>query len=96
MNREPKIVLALPISDKGLLPGFVERCIVDKASLIAVVGEGCEQIEDEIDWLIVGDGSDDTRLIATSSPPGETLEETIQFAKMWRVNADGPTSVARI
>lgn len=92
----PKIVLALPLSDEALLPVFVERCIADRVSLIVVVGEGCEGIEDEIDWLIVGDGTDDIRFIATSSHPGETVEEATEFAAMWAGGADGAVSVVRI
>ena len=96
MTVEPKIVLALPISDEAALATFVEQCIARNVSLIAVHGEGCEQIEDEIDWLIVGDGTDDSRFITTSSHPGETLEEALEFAKAWWVNADGPTEVVRL
>lgn len=96
MTVEPKIVLALPISDEASLPAFVEKCLADNVSLIAVLGEGCERIEDEIDWLIVGDGSDTNRFITTSSHPGETLHQVVEFATMWRVNADGPTEIVRI
>jgi hypothetical protein len=96
MTVEPKIVLALPLSDEALLPAFVEKCLADKVSLIAVTGEGCERIEDEIDWLIVGDGSDAGRYITTSSHPGETLDQVVEFAAAWRVNADGPTEVVRL
>lgn len=93
---EPKIVLTLPVSDEAALAAFVEQCITRNVSLIAVQGEGCEQIEDEIDWLIVGDGTDDTRFITTLSHPGETLEEVFEFATIWWVNADGPTEVVRL
>ena len=96
MTTEPKIVLVLPLSDKALLPAFVEKCLADNVSLIAVMGEGCAQIEDEIDGLIVGDGSDDTRFITTSSHPDEPLDEVVDFATMWWINADGPTHVVRI
>lgn len=96
MTVEPKIVLAMPIADKAMLPAFVEQCIARNVSLIAVHGEGCERIEDEIDWLVVGDGKDDGRLITTSSHPGETLEEVVEFATAWWVNADGPTEVVQL
>jgi hypothetical protein len=95
MQFEPKIVLALPLSDEALLPDLVEKWIANGVSLIAIVGEECERIEDEIDWLIVGDGSDEGRFITTSSHPGERLEEAIEFATAWRINADGPTEVVR-
>jgi hypothetical protein len=96
MKVEPKIVLELPMSDGALLPAFVENCLVRNVSLIAVLGDGCERVEDEIDWLIVGDGSDDSRFITTSSHPGETLGQVVEFATMWWVNADGPTEIVRI
>lgn len=96
MTIEPKIVLALPISDKASLATFVEQCVARNVSLIAVQGEGCARIEDEIDWLIVGDGTDDSRFITTSSHPGETLEEALEFATAWWVSADGPTEVVRL
>jgi len=93
---EPKVVLCLPLSDEALLAPFVEDCLADNVSLIAVHGEDCERIEDLIDWVIVGDGTDEHRHITTSSHPGETLEEVLEFAAFWRVNADGPTRVVRL
>ena len=96
MTIEPKIVLALPVSDEASLAAFVEQCVARNVSLIAVYGERCERIEDEIDWLIVGDGTDVSRFITTSSHPGETLEEALEFATAWWVNADGPTEVVRL
>lgn len=96
MTTEPKIVLVLPLSDRALLPAFVEKCVADNVSLIAVIGEGCAQIENEIDGLIIGDGSDDSRFITTSSHPDEPLDEVVDFATTWWINADGPTHVVRI
>ena len=96
MIAEPKVVLVLPLSDKALLPAFVEKCITDNVSLIAIVGDGCARIEDEIDELIRGDGTDDTRFITTSSHPDEPLEEVVDFAAAWWINADGPTHVVQL
>ena len=93
---EPKVVLCLPLSDEALLAPFVEDCLANSVSLIAVHGEGCEEVEDQIDWLIVGKGTDESRHITTSSHPGETLEEVLEFATFWKVNADGPTRVVRL
>ncbi len=55
------MVLQLPISNPDLLPSFIETCIRDGVALIAIVGEGCRDMEDIIDELIVGDGSDQSR-----------------------------------
>jgi len=96
MTAAPKIVLQLPLTDKALLPGFVEACIAENVSLIAVLGEGCEAVEDEIDWLIVGDGTDESRFITTSSHPGETLDEVVEFATAWRTDAASPTRIVRL
>lgn len=93
--REPKIVLQLPIADRSRLSGFVERCLAEKASLISIVGDGCEEIEDEIDRLVVRDGADDSRFVTTTCHPGETLEDVIEFANCWG-DADSPTRVIRI
>jgi hypothetical protein len=62
----PRVILHLPLSNEDLLDAFVEKCIRDKVSLISVVGEGAARIEEIIDELVVGDGSDCTRFIATS------------------------------
>lgn len=96
MTVQPKIVLALPLSDRAMLAPFVEQCIARNVSLIAVQGEGCERVEDEIDWLIIGDGTDERRFITTSSHPGETLEEVVEFAAAWSVSANDPTEVVRL
>ena len=52
-----KIILHSPISDEQLLGSFVEQCLQDEVSLVAVVGSGCRRIEDIIDEIVVGDGS---------------------------------------
>jgi hypothetical protein len=87
---EPRYVLQLPVREPGRLPEFVEGCLATKASLIAVVGEGCADMEDELDRLILGDASDESRFVTTTSHPGETLEEVLEFACLW---ADGEAQV---
>jgi hypothetical protein len=80
MPYAPKLVLRLPLSDEGALRPFVEACLRDRVELIAVSGVGAEQVEDLIDDLVVGDGSDSTRFICTSAHPDETLEDALEFA----------------
>jgi len=79
MSYASRIVLHLPLSNEDLLAAFVEQCLRDNVSLIAVFGEGAARIEDIIDELVVGDGSDDTRFVVTSSHPNETVEEAVEF-----------------
>jgi hypothetical protein len=59
---------------------LVEQFIQDRVAFVGVVGEDCPRIEDIIDELVVGDGSDDSRFILTSSHPGESLSEAVEFA----------------
>jgi hypothetical protein len=82
MSYAPKIVLQLRLSNLDLLPDFVEACIRDGVALIAVVGANASEVHDLIDELIVGDGSDTRRFIATTFHTDETLEEVIEFAKI--------------
>lgn len=83
MNYVPKIVLQLPISNLDLLDSFVEDCLRDGVSLIAIVGKGASRIDDIIDEIVVGDGSDPARYITTSFHEDATIEEVMEFARMW-------------
>jgi hypothetical protein len=95
MTNTRAIVLQSPLSNPSNLPRFVEACLRDGVELIAVVGPECEALEDEIDCLIVGNGSDDTRFIMTSSHADETLEDAIAFARDWRLR-DGSYGEAQV
>ena len=88
MLRQPAVVLALPLSADDKLEPFVEACLLAKVALIAVWGEGCCAVEELIDEIIVGDGSDTRRFITTSAHEDETLNEVVEFACQW-VTEDG-------
>jgi hypothetical protein len=78
-----KVVLMLPVKNPERLARFVEKCLIDGVELIAVVGDGCVEIEDQIDDLVVGDGSDADQFITTSSHPGEPLGDALNMAEVW-------------
>jgi hypothetical protein len=78
MSLAPKIVLHAPVSDAALVEPFVEACLRDKVMWIAVVGDGCDKLEDLLDEIIVGDESDPGRFILTSSHPHESPEEVLE------------------
>jgi len=96
MGHAARIVLQLPLSNPDLLPPFVEACIRDGVALIAIVGEGCAEIEERIDQLIVGDGSDRSRFVVTSSHPGETIEEVMQFASIFDAGGDRAIELVKL
>ncbi|MGO4713955.1 hypothetical protein [Bradyrhizobium sp. 2TAF24] len=41
------------------------------------------KVDDIIDELVVGDGSDPSRFITISFHPDETVEEVLEFARAW-------------
>ena len=93
MPYSPKLVLHTPPPDSPALEDFVEACIRDKVALICIVGEHCQLVEDIIDELVNGDGSDETRYITTTSHPNETLGDVIAFARFWSEPEGEPQEV---
>jgi hypothetical protein len=96
MGYAPKIVLQLPLSNPDLLDDFVEACIRDGVVLIAIVGEGASKVDDIIDELVVGHGSNPDRFITTSFHPDETLKEVMEFARMWERDLGQPVELVRL
>ncbi|WP_245294041.1 hypothetical protein [Methylobrevis pamukkalensis] len=52
-------------------------------SLIAILGPGAEELEETIDWLVIGDGSDPSRFLTTSSHKDETFDDVLNMVQMW-------------
>jgi hypothetical protein len=75
-----KIVLHCPTGLNERIDQLVEEFIQDGVAYVGVVGEDCAKIEDIIDELVVGDGSDDSRDILTASHSGESLAQAVDFA----------------
>lgn len=63
------------------LDALVEQFIADEVAFVGVVGKDCSRVEDIIDELVVGDGSDQNRFILTSAHPGESVEDALEFAR---------------
>ncbi|WP_315764365.1 MULTISPECIES: hypothetical protein [unclassified Bradyrhizobium] len=96
MNYAPKLVLGLPISDLRILDSFVERCIRDRVCLIAVVGPDASKVHDIIDEIIVGDGSDPSRFIATTFHEDEAIEDVLDFARLYEQERDERVQLVRL
>ncbi len=84
MKLASKIILCAPVSDESLLPDFVERCLADAVSLVAIVGPDCERLEDFIDSIIIGDGGNTDRFLVTTSHPHETFADVTKFVESWK------------
>jgi hypothetical protein len=91
-----KIILHVPVSDESLLDEFVEKCLRDEVSIIAVVGAGCAKIEDIIDEIVVGDGSDRSRFVCTTSHPDEPFEDILNMLETWEMERADPIQEVRL
>jgi hypothetical protein len=89
MSLPPRILLHSPVSDNGALTEFVERCLKDGVRLISIAGPDADKLELQVDMLVVGDGSDETRFLVTSAHPGEPLDEVREFASGWVCEGEG-------
>jgi hypothetical protein len=90
MNRsEPfarKLLLHSPIQDESLLDEFVEKCLADNVSIIACFGPGADELEEKIDWIVVGDGSNPERFVCTSAHVDEPLDDVIAMLECWEMD----------
>lgn len=79
MSHARKIILHTPLVDPSKLEPFVEACLADGVILIAVLGPDADHIEDLIDELVVGDGSDERRFVMTSAHRNASLDDVRKF-----------------
>jgi hypothetical protein len=91
-----KIILHSPPSDERLLSEFLEQCLRDGVSLIAVVGPGCARLEEMIDEIVVGDGSDPDRFICTTSHPDEPFRDVVNMVECWQPDRRSPYQEVRL
>ena len=91
-NETPVVVVHTPVTDPAGLGPFVEDCLREGVKLIAVAGGDADVIEDAIDEIVVGDGSQEGRFIVTSSHAGESPEDVMEFASSW----DGGSAVREV
>lgn len=91
-----KLILQVPVSNEALLNDFVEQCLNDGVSLVAVVGPGCDRVEDILDDIVVGDGSDTTRFLCTSSHPDEPFEDVLNMATTWEIERGDAVEIVRL
>jgi hypothetical protein len=73
---------------------LVEEFIQHGVAYVGVAGKDCARIEEIIDELVVGDGSDEGRFILTSSH--ESLEEAVEFASSLNDEYSGEVGVIRL
>lgn len=90
-----KIVLHTPRGNTAALDSLIAQFIKDGVKFVGVVGQDCSPIEDAIDALCVGDGSNPYYML-TSSHPGESLEQAIAFARSLTDEYSGEIQVVEL
>jgi len=96
MTLARKIILHSPMKDESRLTEFVEQCLADGVSLLAIYGIGCEELEETIDWLVVGDGANPDRFLCTTSHPDEPLDDVLNMAQNWELERGDPVQELRL
>jgi light-regulated signal transduction histidine kinase (bacteriophytochrome) len=91
-----KIILHSPLADPARLESFVEACLADRVALIAIVGNDADKLEDLIDEIVVGNGSDQRRFIVTTSHRDESLDEVLNFVACYDAGADAQVEQVRL
>jgi hypothetical protein len=91
-----KIILHSPVSDEDGLAAFVEQCLADGVSLLAIVGPGSDELEETVDWLVVADGSDTDRFLCTTSHPAAALDEAVNMVTHWELERRDPYQEVRL
>jgi hypothetical protein len=91
-----KILLHSPVADESQLNAFVEQCLKDDVSIIAVFGPESRRIEDIIDEIVVGDGSDPDRFVCTTSHSEEPLDDVLNMLKYWELESGDPIQEVRL
>ena len=91
-----KIILNVVSTDyEARLDELVEAFMRDGVIFVGVLGHDCQRVEDIIDELCVGDGTVDYDML-TSSHPGETLEEVIEFSDSLSEEFSGKAQVVEL
>ena len=84
-----RIVLNCPSGYTPELNALVEDFLRDGVDLVAVAGKDRAKVEDIIDELVVGKGTDPSRFLTTSSH--DSFEEAFEFATSW--TTESPANV---
>jgi hypothetical protein len=63
------------------IESLVESFLKDGVKFVGVVGKNAGHIEELVDEVVLGDGTDDSRFLLTASHEGESLNDAVEFAR---------------
>ena len=99
MDKGRKIVLVSKSGYSDKHEPFLRKLIEERIELLSVVGPDCQEWEDAMDWLCVEldtSGELPGAFCNTTSHPGESVEEVINFAKAWSKGGSSEVEVIEI
>jgi len=76
-----KVVLVCSTGYVPAIDALVEDFMRDQVTFVGVVGQDCCKVEDIIDEIVVGDGTREPYSMLTSSHPGKSVAEAVEFAE---------------
>jgi hypothetical protein len=66
--------------------GFLRELYQDGIELFCVLGRDAAQWEDALDWICIGEDGTGQHLIITTCHRNASLEEVVEFAKIFRTD----------
>ena len=93
--RAKKIVLPCPHGYQPRLDALVAEWMQEGVIFVGAVGEDCVKVEETIEEICVGDGSI-VNFMLTSSHPGKSLADAIEFAESLKGEHAGPIEVVEL
>ena len=95
-ERARKVILVASEGTIDRLEPIVEQWIRDRIAWVAVVGFACAEIEDRIDWLLIGNDRDRSHFMVTTSHRDETLEEITEFMLSMVDDYEGDVAIVEL
>ena len=96
MANAKRIVLVSKTGYDASHDDLLRDLIARKIGLFCAVGHDCELWEEAMDELVVGPNGEDTWHVTTTSHPGETTAEVVDFAKMFHLDEPGDVEVIEV
>jgi hypothetical protein len=76
-----KIVLHSVSASRSALPDLVAAWISQGVGYVGIIGEDAAELEDEIDSLCIGEGSEPYFMLTAAHGTNETLEDAVALAE---------------
>ena len=91
-----KLVLHCPNGMPADMARLAAQFVADGVIPVASVGPACREIEEVVDDAAIAAGSPEHHFILTSSHPGESIADVIEFADSLSGEYQGPVQLVEL